>query len=233
MCIFCLVCSAHAEICSSGSQQIEQSEYSDTSACFNCETWGEVWNRLRPCHSTAPIHSTCAVYFCVSRFPAKKKSRPEKRTFSTGENGKWLTFVAARTVFMPYAGGKLRGFGSMTVVQTWLSYLSLVPLCLEDFFFSNSSTGNRVLLSHFFSLLLFFRRRSKQRHKKNSTILSFFPDFPHSFNTVDFFFAESAPKIDSFYGQEKWGVRGRKDPFTLENCGHTALLNSSAHADFP
>ena len=129
--------------------------------------------------------------------------------------------------------GKLRGgFGSMTVVQTCLSYLSLIPF-VSRIFFEFVDGKPSVVISYFFRYSFFFAAEAHSGTKRTAQFF-LFPRFsPHSFNTK-FFFAESAPKIDSFYGQEKWGVvRGKKDPFTLENCGHTAFLYSSAHTDFP
>ena len=176
MCIFCLVCSAHAVICSSirSSQQIEQSEYSDTPACFNCETWGGIWNRLRPCHSIAPIHSTCSVYFC---FPAKKNRDQKREQFHHRRKWEMTHFRSSPNSFYAICGGNWGALDQWQLFKhVFLTFL-LSPFVSRIFFFRIRRRETECCYLIFFSLLLFFRRKSTQRHKKNSTILSFSPIF--------------------------------------------------------
>ncbi len=117
MCIFCLVCSAHAVIFSSirSSQQIQNNPNIQILQLALTVRLGGTSETAYGHATVLPPYTVRAQNISAFRgslcFPVKK-SRLEKRTVSTGENGKWLTFVAARIVFMPYAG-EIEGGGAL------------------------------------------------------------------------------------------------------------------------
>ncbi len=153
-------------------------------------------------------------------FPAKNRDQ-KREQFHHRRKWEMTHFRSSPNSFYAICGGNWGGALDQWQLfkHVFLTFL-LSPLSRGFFFFEFVDGKPSVVISYFFRYSFFFAAEANSGTKRTAQFFLFSPIFPTLLTQLIFFRWVCTENWLVLWAKEV-GSEGKKDPFTLENCGHT------------